>query len=148
MDLAVIQGSIAPSLGYDDTAARQLIEAGMGRTLAKLRGRVIDPAIAQLRSTVLALVDDEVARLPNRELTTEDAAQALRRLATRMLHVPSSRAREAAESGRADQYLVAMQELYGIEYGPHPDELEAGRCPVTGFSVSDLTPTPSDMEVS
>lgn len=147
VDLTVIQRSISPALRYDDSAARQLIEAGMGRTLAKLRGRVVDPAVTQLRETVLAMVDDEVSRLPNRDLTTEDAAQALRRLATRLLHLPSSRAREAAEAGRADQYLVALQELYGIEHGPQPDELDAGRCPVTGFTVDDLN-TPADLEVS
>lgn len=147
VDLAVIQRSIAPTLGFDDSAARGLIESGMTRTLSKLRGRVVDPGVTQLRATVLAMVDDEVARLPKRTLTTEDAAQALRRLATRLLHVPSSRAREAAEAGRANQYLVALHELYGIEHGPHPDELDGGRCPVTGFAVDDLQ-IPTNLEVS
>ena len=72
------------------------VNEGIAVALTKLRSRVVDPAVVGLRESVMALVDDEVARLPQRPLTLDAAALALRRLATRLLHVPSSRARLAA----------------------------------------------------
>ena len=88
----------------------------------------------------MALVDDEVARLPQRPLTHDAAALALRRLATRLLHVPSSRARLAAEQGRTDEYLHAMEELYGIgaPVDINPNAMEELTCPVTNLKVCDL----------
>lgn len=138
--LSTIQRALRPRLAVDDERARQLIEAGVHRTCGKLHSRIVDPAVTQLRETILSIVEEEAARLPNRALTRDDAAHALRRLATRMLHVPSSRARQAAEQGRANQYLIAMQEVYGIGAGPHPDAIDYGRCPVTGSTIGHLIP--------
>ena len=140
VDLETIQGAVEEEFHGDTSRALALVDAGVAKTSARLRARVVDPAVTRLRETVMALVADEVDRLPNRPLTHEDAAYALRRLATRMLHVPSSRARHAAESGRTDEYLLAMHELYGIAIDPDPDRIDTGRCPVTLASVDDLTP--------
>ncbi|WP_203569092.1 glutamyl-tRNA reductase [Aestuariimicrobium ganziense] len=143
VDLAAIQGAVGPGYAEDSERAETLVRAGVAATMARLRARVVDPAVVSLRDTVLAMVDDEVARLPQRQLTKEDAALALRRLATRLLHIPSSRARQAAELGRTDEYLSAMAELYGIGDEPavDPDELETGRCPVTDMKICDLDST-------
>lgn len=138
VDLTVVQEAVQPDWAADTASAELLVEAGVAEATTKLRSRVVDPAVVSLRESVMALVDDEVQRLPSRNLTQEDAARALRRLATRLLHVPSSRARLAAEEGRTDAYLEAMAELYGIAV-PHPvTPLEKCECPVTGLRVSDL----------
>lgn len=142
VDLEIVQDAVEPQWAADTASAELLVEAGVNEALTKLRSRVVDPAVVSLREFVMALVEDEVERLPGRNLTREDAARALRRLATRLLHVPSSRARLAAEEGRTDAYLEAMAELYGIAV-PHPVKpLEKCECPVTGLRVSDLAVTP------
>lgn len=142
VDLESIQTSIAPCFAEDTRRAEALVDAGVAGVLTKLRSRIVDPAVVGLRETVMAMVADETARLPQRQLTHDDAAQALRRLATRLLHIPSARARQAAETGRTDQYLEAMAELYGIG-APEvvdPDTLDDGQCPVTDLQLEDLTP--------
>ena len=101
--------------------------------------RAADPAVASLRESVLAIVDEEIARLPQgRTLTVEDCAQALRRLATRFLHTPSARARDAAMEGRIEDYLAAIEELYGIDMSLENPAAEERRCPMTGLSFADL----------
>lgn len=141
VDLADIQRSVGPAYAEDASRAEEIVAAGVGEALTKLRARIVDPVVAGLRETVMDMVADEVARLPKRDLTHEDAAHALRRLATRLLHIPSSRARVAAEEGRTDAYLLAMAELYGIGDVPvDPNEMETAQCPVTHMRVCDLSP--------
>lgn len=140
IDLARIQEALGNAIDEDTRRARAIVNEGIADTLTKLRVRAVDPAVVGLRESVMALVDDEVARLPKRELTHEDAARALRRLATRLLHVPSTRARLAVEQGRTAEYLSAMEHLYGIGERPaiDADTLEEDVCPVTHLGVSDL----------
>ncbi len=140
VDLASIQNSIRPCFADDTRRAEALVEAGVAEVLMKLRSRIVDPAVVGLRQAVMALVDDEAARLPQRPLTHDDAALALRRLATRLLHIPSTRARMAAEQGRTEEYLLAMAELFGIGAGEvvDPEAMESQHCPVTHLAVNDL----------
>ena len=143
VDLASIQNSIRPCFADDTRRAEALVEAGVAEVLMKLRSRIVDPAVVGLRQAVMALVDDETARLPQRPLTPDDAALALRRLATRLLHIPSTRARMAAEQGRTEEYLLAMAELFGIGAGEvvDPESMESQHCPVTHLGVDDLDST-------
>ncbi|HOA27474.1 MAG TPA: glutamyl-tRNA reductase, partial [Arachnia sp.] len=140
IDLPTIQDSLGGGIAEDTRRAQVIVNEGIAVALTKLRSRVVDPAVVGLRESVMALVDDEVARLPQRPLTLDAAALALRRLATRLLHVPSSRARLAAEQGRTDEYLHAMEELYGIgaPVDINPNAMEELTCPVTNLKVCDL----------
>lgn len=141
VDLASVQQSVSPTYAGDTRHAEEIIDEGISEANAKLQARILDPAVVSLRDTVLELVADEVNRLPQgRTLTHDDAAHALRRLATRLLHVPSIRARQAAASGRTQEYLTAMSELYGI--GTPDAELDENRCPATGYAVADLESEP------
>jgi len=162
VDLAVIQRHVPGASQREVGRARQLVDAGVQDLVARLRGREMDPAVVALRDTVNDMVEDEVARLPrNRPVSSEEAAHALRRLAARLVHVPSVRARKAAEEGRTDEYLTALAELWGIEPELRPalhnlemdttplqardlDEtvppatLDDDVCPATGLSLGDL----------
>ncbi len=148
IDLARIQRDVAPRWNDDAELAARLVTEGVEAVLAKLRTRLVDPAVVELRQAVLELVSDEVTRLPQgRALDRDECAHALRRLATRLLHTPSMRAKEAAEAGRTDEYLNALYEVCGITavvppIGLNPDELETQHCPVTGLSLGDLNPAP------
>lgn len=141
IDLADIQQAIAPTMSADLNRANSLVTAGIAKLMSKQSARLVAPMVAELRDSIMALVDDEVARLPHRNLTHEDAAKALRRLAARLLHVPSSRAHEAAEQGRAEQWLRALSEVYGLGGVPDADAIETDECPVTGLVLTDLEST-------
>ncbi|WP_185711128.1 glutamyl-tRNA reductase [Arachnia propionica] len=139
VNLLTIQDAISPEWAADTAHADQLVQLAVTETTARLASRAADPAVASLRESVLAIVDEEVARLPQgRALTVEDCAQALRRLATRFLHTPSARARDAAMAGRIDDYLAAIEELYGIDMSLESPAPEERRCPMTGLSFADL----------
>ena len=148
VDLARIQRDVAPRWSTDTDHAAELVAEGVEGVLARMRSRRVDPAVVELRQSVLDLVADEVERLPQgRPLDRDETAHALRRLATRLLHTPSMRAREAAEAGRTEEYLSALHEVYGISAVPtadeiDPDDLESQHCPVTGLSLGDLDPHP------
>ena len=147
VDLATIQDALGSGIAEDTRRAQRIVNEGIAEALTRLRARVVDPAVVGLREAMMGLVEDEVARLPQRALTHDDAALALRRLATRLLHIPSTRAKLAAERGRTDQYLHAMAELYGIGDEPiDPTELEEQSCPVTNLKVCDLEAIPSTQQ--
>ena len=136
LDLEAIQAIVAP--GADLDAAEKLVDGHYERALARLRSRAIDPGVVELRQQIMRLVDEEVERLPQRALTKDDTARALRRLATRLLHVPSARAKQAAADGNTALYMQALEVLYGINPGLQAETLEDERCPVTGLAVDDL----------
>ena len=95
---------------------------------------------------MLRIVDEEMARLPQgHALTVDDCALALRRLTTKLLHTPSTRARDAAAEGRIADYLAAMEEIYGIEPQHECDVQSHRRCPVTGLSLADLATEPMEI---
>ena len=168
VDLELIQRHVPDACVREVGRAQELVASGVNDLIVKLKGRQMDPAVVALRDTVTGMVEDEVARLPQgRPVTGEEAAHALRRLAARLIHVPSVRARKAAEEGRQGVYLAALAELYGIEadlsgaaHGhPNleltpprveeldrdrrvevisPDTLDDDSCPVTGMDLTDL----------
>ncbi len=165
LDLPTIQRHVPEASHREMGRARTLVDEGVRDLVGRLRGREMDPAVVALRDTVDEMVADEVARLPQgRPVTGEEAAHALRRLAARLVHVPSVRARKAANEGRVEEYLTALNELWGIEPQVRPvlrnleleaadghlfdadaqdamvppDTLDCDTCPITGLRLSDL----------
>ncbi len=61
------------------------------------------------------MLDTEVARVRARGDEGGQTEQALRHLVGVLLHTPTTRAHELAESGRADDYIDALSALFGIE---------------------------------
>lgn len=155
VDLPTVQRHVPDASAREVERAHRLVAAGVEDLMVRLRGRQIDPAVVALRDNVASLVDDEIARLPvGRPLTADEAAHALRRLAARLVHTPSVRARRAAEEGRGESYLEALHQVYGIraslaepgragaadaEVCVDPDTLDTERCPVVGYDLSDLS---------
>lgn len=151
LDLATIQRHVPEAAVREVGRARTLVDEGVRDLVTRLKGRQMDPAVVALRDTVNGMVADEVARLPQgRPISADEAAHALRRLAARLVHVPSVRARKAAEEGRAEVYLNALSELWGITpdvaldaAAPEPDAvspetLDCETCPITGLRLDDL----------
>lgn len=88
-------------------------------------------AIAALRRHVTDIAEDEVDREGDR--LGERGPAALRRLANTILHEPTVRAKQLAREGRGQEFLDAIELLFGVsapELEPGARELpEAGACP-------------------
>lgn len=97
--------------------ARDLLAAGVETFAARRRMRRVDPAIRYLRGTVSGALQDEVAALRTRhgEEVADDVERSLRRIAAKLLHSPTARARELARDGQAEQYVAAFHTLFGVD---------------------------------
>lgn len=98
-------------------AARTILTAGVDRFTERQQIRTVDPAITYLRGTVAGAVDDEIARIRERydDAIAEDFERHLRRIAAKVLHPPTVRARELARTGNAEQYVAAFHTLFGVD---------------------------------
>ena len=91
--------------------------------------QAVEPAIVALRTHIAALVDAEIQRSRRRAASPEAAAEteaALRHLAGVLLHAPSTRARQLAAEGRADEFVAALEGLYGIQSELAQPEADSG----------------------
>lgn len=102
--------------------ARGIVAAAIQRHREDTAARALDPAIVALRehmTTVLAQEIERVRKSGDAERAAE-TEQALRRLTSALLHLPTVRARELARSGDHADYVAALQTLFGIEVPASP----------------------------
>ncbi|WP_103061799.1 glutamyl-tRNA reductase [Actinomyces qiguomingii] len=117
IDLPSVQRAVPAAQAHQVQAARAIVEEETALFDRMLSGRRMDPVVCSLREHVAELVEEEVARLRVRDgrVDAGDAARALHHLAARMLHHPTVAARAAAEAGRGQDYLDALDLLLGVE---------------------------------
>lgn len=113
--------------------ARAIVAHAVARFATGESGRAVDPAIVALREHVFGLLEREVARVrpapgTDSSIYAQAAATetALRHFAKALLHTPTVRAKEMAESGHTDEYLSALHTLYGLDVAVPDDS-----CPAT-----------------
>lgn len=97
--------------------AHEIVAKAVQRYRDDTAARALDPAIIALREHVTTVLAQEIERVRQRG-DAEQAAeteQALRRLTSALLHLPTVRARELARSGDHADYVAALQTLFGIE---------------------------------
>jgi glutamyl-tRNA reductase len=75
--------------------------------------RSVEPAIVAFRTHIFDILDAEIARARSRGAGDETEA-ALRHLAGRFLHGPSTRARDLAKEGRANDFVDGLDALYNL----------------------------------
>jgi glutamyl-tRNA reductase len=93
--------------------------------------RSVDSAIVALRRHTMNVLDAEMERVRARHGCTaaaEEVEFALRRMVKQLLHVPTVRARELAANGQQDDYVSALETLYGISV--EQPAAAAAECPV------------------
>ncbi|WP_347755278.1 glutamyl-tRNA reductase [Agrococcus sp. ProA11] len=97
--------------------ARDLVQKAARRFERGTAEHEVGPAIAALRQHVEAAMEAELDRVAKRgsEAERRAAEQALRHFAGVLLHQPTVRARELAAEGRHDDFLSAIDALYGID---------------------------------
>lgn len=113
-------------------SARAIVAHAVARYAGGETGRAADPAIVALREHVFGLLEREVANVrPSIDSTPAERVQAaateaaLRHFAKALLHRPTVRAKELAESGHADDYLSALSTLYGLDVAVPDDSCPA-----------------------
>ncbi len=97
--------------------ARRIVVQSASEFNTQLNARAMDASIVALRKHTTAVLDTEIARVRAQHGCTaaaEEVEFALRRMVRQLLHVPTVRARELAAEGRQDDYISALEALYGI----------------------------------
>ena len=98
--------------------AKKIVARSAQEFDAAQREREADHAIVALRRHTQQVLEAEVAKVRAQHGCTAAAQEvelAMRRMTRQLLHVPTVRARELAAQGRADEYVQALDTLYGLQ---------------------------------
>ncbi|WP_081737716.1 glutamyl-tRNA reductase [Arthrobacter sp. H41] len=105
--------------------AQTLVRRAAQRFAEQERTRIVDTAIVALRQHIHQVLDTEMDRVTQKQgcsASTEEVNAALRRIVRQLLHVPTVRARQLAVAGRQDEYVAALETLFGIRVGSGSDQ--------------------------
>ncbi|WP_022871806.1 glutamyl-tRNA reductase [Nesterenkonia alba] len=97
--------------------ARDVVRSQAEAYLTERRERTADDAIVTLRKHVQQLMDAEMEKVRGQHGCTaasEEVEFATRRIVRKLLHTPTVRARELAAEGRAEDYVSALETLFGL----------------------------------
>lgn len=124
----------APEEQAESLSRASSIVADAAQTFEQERdARAADSAIVALRRHTMNVLDTEMEKVRARHGCTaaaEEVEFALRRMVKQLLHVPTVRARELAAKGQQDDYVAALETLYGITVDQPAAAPEAAECPV------------------
>lgn len=116
--------------------ARDIVDSAVEEFAERNAAREIDSAIVALRSHTMQVLDAEMAKVRAQHGCTaaaEEVEFALRRMMRQFLHIPTVRARELAAEGRGQEYVDALESLFGLEVGERGDtgaHASEASCPV------------------
>ena len=119
--LESVRRAAPPADLFEVQRARALVRQAADRFEEREAIRAVDSAIVALRRHVEQILDSEMERVRSEQGCTGSAAEtsaALRRVVRRLLHEPAVRARELAAAGRTEEYLAALDALFGISVEP------------------------------
>ena len=74
----------------------------------------VTPAVVAFRSHMFALLEREIERARRRGDADGKIEEALRHLGGVLTHAPTARAHELAADGRADEFIAALDTVYGL----------------------------------
>lgn len=118
--------------------ARDIVTGEVAAYLTERSAEAVAPTVAALRSRAKEVVDDEMARLERRtpELADGDRAEvqrAVHRIVEKLLHAPTVRVKEMAQSGQGGSYARALNELFDL----HPHDVSVVSTPPVLRAVDD-----------
>jgi glutamyl-tRNA reductase len=101
-------------------AAHGLIAQEVRDYLAAQRAAEVTPTVAALRKRAAEVVDAELLRLDGRlpgldAATRDELARTVRRVVDKLLHAPTVRVKQLAESGGGQAYADALRELFELD---------------------------------
>ncbi|MCA4132341.1 glutamyl-tRNA reductase [Arthrobacter sp. M4] len=113
--------------------ASGIVSAAAAAFETERQARSVDSAIVALRRHTMNVLDSEMEKVRARHGCTaaaEEVEFALRRMVKQLLHIPTVRARELAANGQQDDYVAALEALYGIQVEQPDASARAAECPV------------------
>ncbi|MFH5821604.1 glutamyl-tRNA reductase [Georgenia sp. AZ-5] len=114
VDLPTVREHAPAATAAEVARAREIVADGVRALAEDAAERRMDDAVVALRNRVADAVAAEIDRLPDGAVPAEQAAQALRRLAARLVHEPTVRARAAGREGRVEIHLEALEQVLGL----------------------------------
>ena len=121
IDLEALRAALAGSdVVTDVDAVRALVAEEVAAYLDRQRALRVAPTVAALRARAAEMVASELDRLAGR-LPELDRARArrggstVRRVVDKLLHAPTVRVKELAESPGGDRYAEALHELFELD---------------------------------
>jgi glutamyl-tRNA reductase len=103
----------------DVEQVRRIVTDEVGSYLAKQRADRVAPTVVALRERAQQVVDAELTRLIGRlpdvdERVSREIRTAVERVVDKLLHAPTVRVKELAESPGGDSYAEALRELFAL----------------------------------
>lgn len=100
--------------------ARDIVTGEVAAYLTERSAEAVAPTVAALRMRAQEVVDREMSRLDRRtpELADSDRAEvqrAVHRIVEKLLHAPTVRVKEMAQSGQGGSYAKALSELFDLD---------------------------------
>lgn len=116
---AVLEGEPA---GADVADVRAIVDEEVGAFLGWQRAVQVAPTVVALRTKAEAMMRDELDRLTGRlpdldPVVRGEVEQTVHRLVDKLLHAPTVRVKELAQSPGGDSYAEALRELFGLDRG-------------------------------
>jgi glutamyl-tRNA reductase len=114
---AVLEGAAVTN---EVEAVRRIVTDEVGAYLAKQRADRVAPTVVALRERAQQVVDAELTRLLGRlpdadERLTRELRSTVERVVDKLLHAPTVRVKELAESPGGDSYAEALRELFALD---------------------------------
>ena len=123
-------GLAALATAADVTAVRRIVAQELAAYLKAKRAESVAPTVVALRAKAATVVESELARLDRRlgdldASTRKEIAQAMGRIADKLLHGPTVRVKELAGSPGGDSYETAVRVLFELD----PETVQAVQQP-------------------
>jgi glutamyl-tRNA reductase len=121
IDLEGLRAALAGSdVVTDVDTVRTLVTEEVAAYLDRQRALRVAPTVAALRARAAEMVAAELERLSGRlptlsERESNEVANTVRRVVDKLLHAPTVRVKELAESPGGDRYAEALHELFELD---------------------------------
>lgn len=119
-------GSTAFASDADIAAVRKIVAQELRSFAEADRAASVAPTVVALRAKAATVVETELARLDRRlgdcgERTRDEIARSMNRIVDKLLHGPTVRVKELADSPGADSYETALRVLFELD----PDTVQS-----------------------
>ncbi|MDQ1540978.1 MAG: glutamyl-tRNA reductase [Actinomycetota bacterium] len=121
VDLDALKPVVDTATAADDVReARRIVDDELAAYVAARRAAGVTPTVVALRDKAAQMVAAELQRLERRLPALDDAAReeiaaTVRRVVDKLLHAPTVRVRELAETAGPESYPEALRRLFDLE---------------------------------